>query len=87
LPLVNAINRAPNDEAATEAIYEVRLTTSAEHLDESREAARQLEFAHYQCAGLGSSADDSPVAGQTAESRARRLLLAIKIKSAEIEAR
>ena len=38
LPLVNAINRAPNDEAATEAIYEVRLTTSAEHLDESREA-------------------------------------------------
>jgi putative Mg2+ transporter-C (MgtC) family protein len=47
-PLVNAINRAPIDEAATEAIYEVRLTTNAEHLDESRDLLReQLESANY----------------------------------------
>jgi putative Mg2+ transporter-C (MgtC) family protein len=47
-PLVNAINRAPIDEAATEAIYEVRLTTNAEHLDASRDLLReQLESANY----------------------------------------
>jgi putative Mg2+ transporter-C (MgtC) family protein len=47
-PLVNAINRAPIDQGATEAIYEVRLTTSADHLDETREFLReQLEAANY----------------------------------------
>ena len=47
-PLVNAINRAPIDQGATEAIYEVRLTTSAEYLDESRELLRErLESANY----------------------------------------
>jgi putative Mg2+ transporter-C (MgtC) family protein len=47
-PLVNAINRAPINQAATEAIYEVRLTTSAEHLDESSELLRDLlESANY----------------------------------------
>jgi putative Mg2+ transporter-C (MgtC) family protein len=47
-PLVNAINRAPIDQGTTEAIYEVRLTTSAEHLDESRELLRGLlETANY----------------------------------------
>src|SRR5271169_3325131 len=47
-PLVNAINRAPITEAATEAIYEVRLTTSPEHLDETRELLReQLAAANY----------------------------------------
>ena len=35
-PLVNAINRRPIDEGATEAIYEVRITTTADHLDDSR---------------------------------------------------
>ena len=47
-PLVNAINRAPIDQGATEAIYEVRLTTSAEYLDENRELFRErLESANY----------------------------------------
>lgn len=47
-PLVNAINRAPIDQGATEAIYEVRLTTDAERLDESRELLRErLESASY----------------------------------------
>jgi hypothetical protein len=47
-PLVNAINRAPIDQGATEAIYEVRLTTSAEYLDENRELLRErLESANY----------------------------------------
>src|SRR5579864_5582344 len=31
-PLVNAINRAPLREGTTEAIYDVRLTTDADHL-------------------------------------------------------
>jgi putative Mg2+ transporter-C (MgtC) family protein len=45
-PLVNAINRAPINQGATEAIYEVRLTTNAERLDESRELLRhRLESA------------------------------------------
>ena len=39
-PLVNAINRTPINEGATEAIYEVRITTSADRLDESRELLR-----------------------------------------------
>jgi putative Mg2+ transporter-C (MgtC) family protein len=47
-PLVNAINRAPIDQGTTEAIYEVRLTTTAEHLDEARELLRdRLEAANY----------------------------------------
>ena len=47
-PLVNAINRAPIDQGATEAIYEVRLTTSAEYLDKNRELLREgLELANY----------------------------------------
>jgi putative Mg2+ transporter-C (MgtC) family protein len=47
-PVVNAINRAPLDQAATEAIYEVRLTTSAEHLDDARELLQEkLDSASY----------------------------------------
>jgi putative Mg2+ transporter-C (MgtC) family protein len=47
-PLVNAINRAPIDEGATEAIYEVRITSRGENLDQVRELLRdQLEAAHY----------------------------------------
>jgi len=47
-PLVNALNRAPITEGTTEAIYEVRLTTDAEHLNEARELlTTQLETANY----------------------------------------
>jgi putative Mg2+ transporter-C (MgtC) family protein len=47
-PIVNAINRAPIDQGTTEAIYEVRLTTRGEHLDDSRELLREtLETANY----------------------------------------
>jgi putative Mg2+ transporter-C (MgtC) family protein len=47
-PLVNAINRAPIDESATEAIYEVLVTSRAENLDQVRELLRdQLDAAHY----------------------------------------
>jgi putative Mg2+ transporter-C (MgtC) family protein len=47
-PLVNAINRAPIKEASTEAIYDMRVTTSAEHLEESRERLEaRLEAANY----------------------------------------
>ena len=47
-PLVNAINRAPIDEGATEAIYEVHVTTTFGNLDEGRELLReQLESASY----------------------------------------
>src|SRR6516164_1516838 len=47
-PLVNAINRAPIDQGTTEAIYEVRMSTTANHLDEGREMLRgQLESANY----------------------------------------
>jgi putative Mg2+ transporter-C (MgtC) family protein len=47
-PLVNAINRAPIKQSATEAIYEVRLTTSADHVDDARELLReQLEAGDY----------------------------------------
>src|ERR1700736_6941644 len=35
-PLVNAINRAPINQGTTEAIYEVRMTPSVDHLDDSR---------------------------------------------------
>ncbi len=47
-PLVNAINRVPINRGATEAIYEVRLTTTGEHRDEARELLRaRLEAANY----------------------------------------
>jgi putative Mg2+ transporter-C (MgtC) family protein len=47
-PLVNAINRAPLDQGATEAIYEVRVTAPAESLDEVREFLRdELDAANY----------------------------------------
>jgi putative Mg2+ transporter-C (MgtC) family protein len=47
-PLVNAINRAPIDEAGTEAIYEVHLRTASAQRDEARELLRdQLEAANY----------------------------------------
>src|SRR5262249_39441630 len=47
-PLVNAINRAPLTQGATEAIYEVRLTTDIDHVDDSRDLLRQqLEAAKY----------------------------------------
>jgi putative Mg2+ transporter-C (MgtC) family protein len=52
-PLVNAINRAPLDQAATEAIYEVRLTTSADRLDAGRELLEEaLEAANYRLQGV-----------------------------------
>jgi hypothetical protein len=47
-PLVNAINRAPITASATEAIYEVRLTVAAEHMEGAREQLQtQLESANY----------------------------------------
>jgi putative Mg2+ transporter-C (MgtC) family protein len=47
-PLVNAINRAPINQSATEAIYEVSLTTRADQLDEGRELLREkLESSSY----------------------------------------
>src|ERR1700681_1724463 len=47
-PLVNAINRAPIKEASTEAIYDVRLTTDPDHLEEARELLEtRLEAANY----------------------------------------
>jgi putative Mg2+ transporter-C (MgtC) family protein len=52
-PLVNAINRRPIDEGTTEAIYEVRITTTADHLDDSRELLREiLEAANYPLQGI-----------------------------------
>ncbi|HEX4407853.1 MAG TPA: MgtC/SapB family protein [Xanthobacteraceae bacterium] len=47
-PLVNAINRAPLNEAATEAIYDVRMTIAGGDLDDARELlTEQLETAGY----------------------------------------
>jgi putative Mg2+ transporter-C (MgtC) family protein len=47
-PLVNAINRAPIDEARTEAIYEIHVTTRADNLDDARELLRDvIEAANY----------------------------------------
>jgi putative Mg2+ transporter-C (MgtC) family protein len=40
-PLVNAINRAPIDEGATEVIYEVLVTTTHDNLDDGRELLRE----------------------------------------------
>jgi putative Mg2+ transporter-C (MgtC) family protein len=53
-PLVNAINRRPIVEAATEAIYDVRVTTRADHLEELRELLEtRLEVAHYPVREIG----------------------------------
>src|SRR5262249_37003379 len=47
-PVVNAINRAPVDQGATEAIYEVHLTTDGDHVDDARELLRaRLESASH----------------------------------------
>ena len=47
-PLVNAINRIPIDERASEATYEVRLTTEAENVAAVRDALGEaLERASY----------------------------------------
>jgi putative Mg2+ transporter-C (MgtC) family protein len=47
-PLVNAINRAPIEESAIEAIYEVRITADADNLEETRELLEnQLDAANY----------------------------------------
>jgi putative Mg2+ transporter-C (MgtC) family protein len=52
-PLVNAINRRPIDEGATEAIYEVRITTTADHRDDGRELLREvLDTASYPLQGM-----------------------------------
>jgi putative Mg2+ transporter-C (MgtC) family protein len=51
-PLVNAINRAPINQGSTEAIYEVRVTTGPDHLDDARELLREaLEAANYPASG------------------------------------
>jgi putative Mg2+ transporter-C (MgtC) family protein len=47
-PVVNAINRAPISAETTEAQYEVRLTTNAEHLERARDLLEsQLKTANY----------------------------------------
>jgi putative Mg2+ transporter-C (MgtC) family protein len=47
-PLVNAINRVPIDQGTTEAIYEVRVTTTADNLDDGRALLRdEIEAANY----------------------------------------
>src|SRR5262249_51216649 len=47
-PLVSAINRAPISAETTEAQYEVRVTTDAEHLENVRDAlAAQLKAGNY----------------------------------------
>jgi putative Mg2+ transporter-C (MgtC) family protein len=52
-PLVNAINRVPIDQGSTEAIYEVRLTTATDHLDEARELLGEaLDAANYPASGI-----------------------------------
>src|ERR1700753_1227430 len=51
-PLVNAINRVPIDQGSTEAIYEMRLTTNADNLDDGRELLREaLEAGKYPVRG------------------------------------
>lgn len=60
-PLVNAINRAPVSETSTEAIYEVRLTTDFDHLNEARELlTEQLETANYPLRGIEVVQHDPP---------------------------
>jgi putative Mg2+ transporter-C (MgtC) family protein len=47
-PIVNAINRIPVDETASEATYEVRMTTSLDAAAEARETLLEgLDSAHY----------------------------------------
>ena len=47
-PLVNQINRAPMNEQTTEAIYEVRLATHPDNLNEARELlTARLQDANY----------------------------------------
>jgi putative Mg2+ transporter-C (MgtC) family protein len=47
-PIVNSINRIPVDETASEATYEVRLTTTPDAVGEAREALLELlDSAHY----------------------------------------
>jgi putative Mg2+ transporter-C (MgtC) family protein len=47
-PNGDAINRVPINRGATEAIYEVRMTTAGDHRDEARELLRaRLEAANY----------------------------------------
>jgi putative Mg2+ transporter-C (MgtC) family protein len=47
-PLVNIINRAPITEEATEATYEVRVTTDRDHLEAARELLEsKLEISSY----------------------------------------
>jgi putative Mg2+ transporter-C (MgtC) family protein len=47
-PLVNAINRAPMNEQTTEAIYEVRLATHPDNLNQARELlTARLQGANY----------------------------------------
>jgi putative Mg2+ transporter-C (MgtC) family protein len=55
-PLVNAINRIPLDETASEAIYEVRVTATPEAAAEARETlVEALEGAHYPVADVETS--------------------------------
>jgi putative Mg2+ transporter-C (MgtC) family protein len=55
-PLVNAINRIPIDEAASEATYVVRLTATPERAAEAREAlVEALEGANYPVADVETS--------------------------------
>jgi putative Mg2+ transporter-C (MgtC) family protein len=55
-PLVNAINRIPLDEAASEANYQVRLTATPERAAEAREAlVEALEGANYPVADVDTS--------------------------------
>jgi putative Mg2+ transporter-C (MgtC) family protein len=52
-PLVNSINRVPVNQGSIEAIYEVRVTTGAETLDDARELLRhELEMANYPVQGI-----------------------------------
>jgi putative Mg2+ transporter-C (MgtC) family protein len=52
-PLVNAINRVPIDQGTTEAIYEVRVTTTADNLDDGRALLRdEIEAANYPVADI-----------------------------------
>ncbi|EGP08763.1 hypothetical protein CSIRO_1632 [Bradyrhizobiaceae bacterium SG-6C] len=52
-PLVNAINRSPLDERASEATYEIRLTVDAASLDAVRDVlVEKLEAASYPVSGV-----------------------------------
>lgn len=52
-PLVNAINRAPIDESATEATYEVQVTTSPDNAGPARDLlVERLEAADYPVGGI-----------------------------------